>query len=244
MEHARKDMALDGTLDKDGKMTQGYDYKEANNFGHKLVRIFGGYDRDTRAMASFSALGKLFFMHKNFLPAIAGRMLRERTVSNIEGKRIVYTDENGQKAIKWVGQPSEGIFISLLAAGRYLNKFRGEQVAELQPDQIRNLKVLMADMFIMSMAFGAASMIASAFDDDDEWGKLAHGIALGGFRDMSASYNLMDLEGVLKPVALDMTFKTLDKVFKALTGDATLEDFYRLPGFTKQLDNTIKLLEE
>lgn len=241
-EYLKKNMEEDGTL-VDGRMTRGYDFKMAQAFSHKLTRIFGGYDRDTRAVASYSALGKLFFMHKNFLPAIMGRMTRSKTISDIEGKLEYYTDPQGKRQVRWTSEPSEGLLVSALAAMRFLMNIR-DQPKPLEQYQKDNLKVLAADMMVWSLGFGFASMIASAFDDDDEWGKLAHKVALGGLRDMSASYDLTQIENIFKPVVVDYSIKTIDKLFSFPEGGSTLHDIVTIPAIGKQLDNINNLITD
>lgn len=201
------------------RMTRAYDDRLANKLKFEADSIVGGFDRETRGLYSFNALGKLLGLFKTWLPSRLNRGFDREFDSMVNGNYVIETDATGTKQVVWRGKQMEGIMHSVLAGLYWLRNIKNKQSqVPLTQGQKDNLYRLMSDVIFM----GSAMLVAMGLPDDDKETKLDDNSAdmlRKSVSDIFSVYNgFQALELLYTPVAVEFTEKSLTQIWKILSG--------------------------
>jgi hypothetical protein len=204
------------------KMQRAYDFNITRSIKAQIDMVVGGYDRETRGMYNFYALGKLLMLFKTYMPSRIDRLTAAPFTSRMIGKYEL-VEENGKKEYIWKGDQLEGLFHSLNMGMLYLQNLNTDTPVELTPHQRENLARLAGD-FLM---YGMAAMITWAVVDDDDENKIDDFTAYalqGALRDLLAFYNVLGYaEFMMTPVALGFIERSAKRVYNILMNAADPE---------------------
>jgi hypothetical protein len=234
---------------EDGKMTRAYDFNITQSIKAQIDSVVGGYDRETRAMYNFHALGRLFGLFKTYLPSRIDRMTSVPFQSRLIGKYELQEHEDGRREYLWKGDQLEGLFHSLNMNMIYLNRLRKGDQIELTKVQRENLYKIAGD-FIM---IGLASIIAAGLtsgDDKDKTDEFMSSIMLGSVRDLVSFYNIFAYGDFLStPIAIEYMYGTAKRIYNISMNAAdpntnTLIDSLELQPFFRDLNDINDFLTE
>src|SRR5690606_14091423 len=132
----------------DGKMQRAYDYNITRSIKAQIDMVMGGYDRETRGMYNFYALGRLFGLFKTYMPSRIDALTSAPFNSRMIGKYELGEDENGNKQYFWKGDQLEGLFHSINMGMLYLQKLGKEDSVELTTQQKANIARFAGDFLL------------------------------------------------------------------------------------------------
>jgi hypothetical protein len=164
-------------LDAKGRMKFGYTINERNKIKLESDVRMGSYDNDNNQTMNTMAIGRLFTTFKKWLPSRLSIYISPYTKSNpVKGefKLVDEYDADGNKIGKkmdWVGEESEGIFLTLQSLIQNLAKYKKLKWSEMKPYQKKNLLRLTSDIMAMLVMMGVINYGLSAMfgDDEKEW---------------------------------------------------------------------------
>jgi hypothetical protein len=238
----------------DGELGRAYDLKTTGVILNEISLAFGGTDKDMRVLFSFHALGRVFTLHKSFFPAIFARAMQGRiNDSDVFGKwEQVKDEETGEWQTRWRGGSHEGIFATMFGIIKQLTNYKNQRrpLDQIQKD---NLKRITADAVMMTIMMGIAAALSAASDDEDaiDWGNFLRTSVIGGaMRDVLAAYNMQIFTDAFTPIAVDVTLKTMKRLFNALGYSITkgdprdlAEELLNVTALTRQFEKEFNFIQ-
>lgn len=200
------------------RMMRAYDDRLANRLKFQADQLVGGFDRETRGLYQYNALGKLLGLFKTWLPARLNRGFDREFESMVNGNYVIEEDNTGKKQVVWRGRQMEGIMHSLLAAIYYVRNIHNKQnQVPLTKGQQENLYRLMSDAIMI----GIAMVGFMGLPDDDDDTRMDDGSAdmlRASISDLLSVYNIFQATELLyTPVAVEFADKTLSQIWGILS---------------------------
>jgi hypothetical protein len=243
----KRELATEKGLNPDGTMKRAYDSKQANSLKFEADSIVGGFDRETRALYNYWAMGKLFMLFKTWLPARLNKGFDEEFMNQIGGSYELVETDDGSKEIVWKGKQMEGIMFSFLNLSFNLKQYlRKAEQSELTQNQQENLKRMLGDILLISTIAMAASALAAGLKDD-EGDKLSFmedemvKIIARSTEDLIATYNIFTFATEFgTPISIRYTMDLLNNVWNALAAttnpnDSSLEHLAETTSVTRSM---------
>jgi hypothetical protein len=200
-------------------MTRAYDDRLSGKLKFEADSIIGGFDRETRALYSYNALGKLMGLFKTWLPSKLNRGFDKPFESMVNGQYVIETDNTGVKTAVWRGKQMEGIVHSLLAGLWYVRNIKNKQnQVPLTEVQKQNLYQFATDFIII----GIAMLGWAGIPDDDRESQLddeSADLLRKSVQDLLSVYNMFQVAELLyTPVAIEFLDKSMRQVWSIAAG--------------------------
>lgn len=218
----KKDLYKEGGINPDGTMKRAYSARQSESMKFEADSIVGGFDRETRALYNYWALGKLFMLFKTWLPARLNKGFDSQFNNEVAGSLEFDEDEEGNRYVVWKGKQMEGILFSFMAYTFNLKQMlRKAETAELNQNQKENLVRMMGDSLLMAGAALSASTIAAALTDDKDK-KLSFledrfvTIIARSTEDLIATYNILQfVTDFGTPISIEYTLDLFNNLLNA-----------------------------
>jgi hypothetical protein len=201
------------------RMLRAYDDRLANKLKFEADQLIGGFDRETRGLYQYNALGKLLGLFKTWLPARLNRGFDRSFESMVNGNYVIETDAAGKKQVVWQGKQMEGIMHSVLAGLYYIKNLKDKQnQVPLTQGQKENLHRLMSDTIMIGLAM--IGFMGLPFDEDEtRMDDNSANMLRNSISDLLSVYNVFQaLDLLYTPVAIEFADKTLSQVWGILSG--------------------------
>lgn len=219
-ETLKKSLAEEDGLNPDGTMRRAYDSRQSESMKFEADSIVGGFDRETRGLYNYWALGKLLGLFKTWLPARLNKGFDSQFINEVAGDYEIVEDSDGEKQFVWKGKQMEGIMFSMLHVAFNLKQMLAKaEKAEMNQNQKENLMRAMGDTMFISLAFLSSTAIAEALGDDDKnilTQELLRVISRST-DDLVSTYNVLALVTDMgTPISIGYTLDLLKNIWNAL----------------------------